>query len=391
MIKKAYIYRCFCFFFGVGQVLYGTHFSYNYATEVIHGSEEGFELLPAIQHFAKKQYRYLALSPLSDEGFVHNVKKARKFHMMSKQDQREVGHIFEVTTRDGAVIEGTFFDRKSDVLLVVGGGFTATREMRSSLLPMFLDYDVVLFDFRGHGYKQFSFVDPASWAVSLSSLLLNIDVKKCGLCSLEEEDVLAVVSAFKQHKTYNKVFGIAGCYGAGIFLKSQSLFPGLFDKLVLDSSWVSTRMLMESYQRDPGFILVDHNHGGLEDTWPWNTTWMKEIATWLAFNVFGFFEPGVNLLDLVPNIRDTSLLFFYSKKDRVVLRDQFEKLWHALSSSCQKSLVITSNSHSLSHVQQKEVFCLLTNLFFELPYDAFIACTRDFGNMIAHYEQKLRS
>src|SRR5580692_12011893 len=124
-------------------------FSYNYQSEIVINNEPGFELSPNIEKFAKHMHKNLNKSLFFQADFIGDSKKVRSHHLKKKHDPREVGQLFEITTEDGVVISCTFFDRGSDTLLVVGGGFTNSREKMTPFIDMF-DCDIVLFDFRGH-------------------------------------------------------------------------------------------------------------------------------------------------------------------------------------------------------------------------------------------------
>ena len=88
----------------------------------------------------------------------------------------------------GKKIPYTFFDRGSDELVIIGGGFANPREMLAPLLGIFVDYNVVIFDHVGHGldYK------PGALLGRLYKALLDIDFQALEGGAQEENEILSI-------------------------------------------------------------------------------------------------------------------------------------------------------------------------------------------------------
>ena len=135
----------------------------------------------------------------------------------------------------------------------------------SPFVAMFPDYDVVIFDFRGHGYRPFSITDTETWPLSLTKVGFGIDGSLVTFGLNEDKDVFAVVDGFKAlkqchyGKAYKNVFGLGVCYGALIFLKTLSVYPGIFDKLVLDGCWLSLPLYIDKVTADLKTLLQSTN------------------------------------------------------------------------------------------------------------------------------------
>lgn len=366
-------------------------FSYLFPTEIVHGNQKGKELPHEIESFARTYHHpTLSYSPFFDTSFIGNASQVRSFHLKPKHEQREVGRVFEVTTDDGVIIEGTFFDRGSDTLIIIGSGFTNEREKMSPFLHLFPSYDIALFDFRGHGYKELDLAKPRTWYKNTSEFVFGVDATISRLGACEEKDVFAVVDGLKTLKPYERVFGASLCYGSFIFLKALALRPGLFDKVIVDGCWESVGQIIQHLRQDMG-LTCNPQHGGLQDHCVWSSQWAQDAVLWFARKVAGLsYQDDLSLLNFLPLIKDTPILFFYGKHDLMVDRSEFQSLWSALKSD-QKSAIITSNPHVLNHIKQKELYRLISELFFELPYNLFVNCTTSIEYIIAYHQAKIAS
>lgn len=385
-------------------------FSYDHKTEIAYSYQSadgyknvpGFRLLPEIDAFACHVNQHLNQSILFDRSLLIDVKKTREYHTKQKPVQGNVGVLYDVTTQDGLTLGCTFFDRGSDTLLVVGSGFTNEREMMSPFIDMFPEYDVLLFDFRGHGYTpgiMCSTVDIDKPACNLAKGGFGIDSSVVGFGKYEHEDVISVISSFKnlrqdrsykqplRYAPYRQVFGLGVCYSAFIFLKTAAQYPGLFDKLVLDGCWLSLPLFVAKAKKDL-LTLVNPQTGGWSDHWFFGHPWVQEAAEWIARNIIQLQLTDITLMDYAPKITDTPLLFFYGKNDYMVTREEFEQLWDNLPTK-EKMVVITSNPHVRNHLKQKELYKLICDLFFQLPQAHVIQCLSNPADLVAHYKSKL--
>jgi pimeloyl-ACP methyl ester carboxylesterase len=346
--------------------------TYAYQTEVNVNNEEDFELPPQLEALAQTCYSHLNSSLFFNTKFIQHPQEVRQWHK-----ERLNGQCFTVTTRDGFQISGTFFDRHSDHVIIIGPGFTNNRELMAPFVAMFEDADIVLFDFRGHGYgeKPISF-----FSSSLSMYFFEADAHKTTIGKKEELDVLAIISHIKKIKNNPnyKIYGLGICFGAFVFLKTAALYPNTFDKLVLDGCWLSLRLFIEKIKKDPRLICVPQE-GGWEKNWFFRRKLTQKALEPLARYLFGFDLAEVSLVDILEknktNLQQLDVLFFQGKNDLVVLRNEFEQFWNALPTQ-KKTAIITSNPHVKNHWKQKELYALLCRLFFELPQPNFIAALK---------------
>jgi pimeloyl-ACP methyl ester carboxylesterase len=364
-----------------------SQFSYSYDTEVACNNQPGFELDLRIEDFSYFLNSHLNNSTMFDSSLIRNAKKAREYHVKKKPNAKNIGELYEATTSDGFSIECTFFDRGSDMLLVVFGGFTNEREIMSPFIDIFPDYDIVICEFRGHGYVPFNFLDPSSWPLNFSKHFFGVDTKVSSIGDKEHNDVFAIVHGFKKLKQYRCVFGLGICYGAFIFAKAAAIWPNLFDKIVLDGCWLSRLRFIDKIRADVKTICNPQT-GGWSDHWFWSRSCVKRIIEFAASNILSLnLSDDLSILDFAPKVKSTSLLFFYGKDDYMITRDEFETLWDAFDIS-EKTAIITSNPHVLNHLKQKELYKLICDLFFECSQEKFIDLLLDANKLVEYHTNK---
>jgi pimeloyl-ACP methyl ester carboxylesterase len=347
-----------------------SQFSFKYKTEVVAGNNHGFELSGAHEKLAQACYSSLNSSMMFNVDFIKDAQAVRDWHC-----KRLGGVCFDVQTPDDFPLPCTFFDRGKDTLVVIGEGFTNNRELMSPFIDLMSNYDVLLFDFRGHGYEPFSITDIGTWPMSLSKAGFGADAADTTFGHKEEIDVYSVVDYCKKKKNYKRVFGIGLCYGAFIFLKAASLRGNIFDKIILDGCWLSLRRVIDKLKQDLKMLCVPQT-GGWKDYWISKQGWFQRACEWLAINGMGSDLTDVSLLDYAPKCTKTPVLFMQGKDDMMVTRDEFLIMWQALATP-EKIALITSNPHVRNHWKQKELYALITELFFEYSFDECVACLSD--------------
>ncbi len=393
------------------------NFTYDHQTAIIDGDHTAFKLDNRVEPIAKIINSYLDKSLYFNTDFLLDVKRVRKFHTSKKKSKAcNVGTIYRVTTADNKRLGCTYFNRNSDKLLVVAGGFTNERELMSPFIDMFPDFDIVLMDWRGHGFNpKATVINPVQHAFSIAPKEITFGEK-------EHLDVFAVVEAFRLLKKFNtngvgydEVFGLGVCYGAFVFTKAASLAErlqfglpaelcgngkklshaeeelihlrhalkksgqsykeiaehGLFDKLILDGCWLSLPLFVEKIKNDVA-TLVNPQTGGLSKHWLFSKAGFKTALDFIATHVVGLqHHSEIDLLDYVPTLTKTPLLFFSGKDDYMIRRHEFETLYNAIPNP-EKTVVLTSNHHVRNHWKQKEVYKLVSDLFLLFPHDQFI-------------------
>lgn len=341
------------------------------------GTNTSFTLLGETEELAHTYYSWLNTSLFFNTRFIQESQEVRAWHLKYLHAQ-----LFEVTTEDGITLSGTYFDRKSDQLIIVGSGFTNNREVMSPFVSLFDNYDVILFDFRGHGYHESSYIHPSTWNFSLSKLCFGADARTATLGRKEDFDILAVINYIKEQKGetyYSSICGVGVCYSSFIFLKTALKYPGLFDKLILDGCWVSLHSILNKLKKDPRLICVPQE-GGWNNTFPFKYQWIQETLMLLAQYLMGFTLDEISLLPLLETnteaLNDTSILFWQGNHDLLTPKEEFGPLWKSLSCK-DKTVIFTNNPHVRNHWKQKELYKLINELFCELPHEAFIKLLQD--------------
>lgn len=201
------------------------NFVYDHKTAIIHNGQPGFKLDDRVEQVAKIMNRDLDQSMCFNTEFVKDVYKVRKYHVSTKKSRKEnIATLHWVTTADKVKLGCTYFNRNSSTLLVVAGGFTNEREMMTPFVDMFPDYDVVLMDWRGHGFN------PEEFVVNPVKRCFSIDPSDVAFGEKEHLDAFAVVEGFRRLKKannggtgYSHVYGLGICYGAFVFAKTAAL------------------------------------------------------------------------------------------------------------------------------------------------------------------------
>ncbi|MBY0353970.1 hypothetical protein K2W90_06415 [Candidatus Babeliales bacterium] len=362
-------------------------FSYAHHTEMVFGHDQAIEVPTSLSAFARMHNRHLNKSMFFDTSFISDAKKVRAHHRKKKPDQANVGKTVNVKTSDGVELGCTYFDRGSDTLLIVGEGFTNPREYMTPFVDMF-DCDVVLFDFRGQGIKEFDLFDVGTWNINLAQSTFGMDSSLASLGQKEDIDVVTVVNHFTEQKKYEKICGLGICYGAFILLKTAALHPGLFDRLILDGCWLSLPLVIEKLKRDPKMICSPQT-GGWSKNWPWTTSWAGDLLQWLTENIWCLQLNDISIEPYLKQVKDTSLLFIYGKDDLMIAREEWETIWNGLELE-NKAALITSNPHVRNHFKQKELYKLVSDLFINFEFDEFKEHMLDVEKTAHHHAEQVR-
>jgi len=370
-----------------------TPFTYQYATEILSEGKdflEHFELNPEIENFAKKINERLNTSIFFDPSFILNSKRVRQYLAKPKYFQSHSGKTVQVKTEDGQTLGCTYLDRGSKKLMIVGAGFTNKREVMAPFIDMFLDYDIVLFDYRGHGYKEFKYLDPSTWLELPTKMLFGADLNKARMGAEEEKDVLAIVDEFRKNRNYEQVVGLGVCYSALIFVKAAAIRQReskgkekLFDNLILDCCWLSLQDYVDKLLLDLK-LIVSPQYGGWKDKWPVKKRWFQNLIYYFGQKLFYTKFNEVSILDYLPELNGIPILYFYGKNDIVISRQEFEIIWNATRTE-EKTVILTSNPHVRNHLKQKEFYKLACDLFLNLPQKEFVQCLKDKNKLMEYY------
>lgn len=260
----------------------------------------------------------------------------------------------------------TFFDRGSDELVVISGGFANPREMLAPLLSIFVDYDVVIFDHIGHGlhYK------PESWLGWFFKKTLDIDFTAVKGGAQEENELLTIVRHFKSKKRYTKLYGVGFCYATGIFIKTAANNPGLFDKLILDGAWESGEALMKRFAEKPELFFDPQRGSPSEQSMNFKTKNTYRLAMWIAHWRITQRHIRGSAVDLAPNgpalkkLNKTPLLLIHGVNDLVISEKQFNSVWS--NKPGEKTAILTDARHLSNHIKYKQLFSWSCNCFLDL-------------------------
>jgi pimeloyl-ACP methyl ester carboxylesterase len=311
-----------------------------------------------VAKLARQEHKDLDESVLFYTPFLKQTKWVRDFLLSPNHFN---GHHQKTYTNDGATIDYTYFDRDSDTLLVVGGGFM-NQERVASFVKMFNQYDVVLFNHRGIDYDSWN-VRPGSWFFE------GLHGSNVTLGEKEEQDVIAVIYDILKHKSYAKIYGLGLCYSAPVFIKTAVARPKLFNKLVLDGSWIHIDKVFEAYSK---IFWGENEDGLLRKIMPTDHEWYLNTFTWMSE-----FLSGVKLrskpFDFSQYLKrlTSPVLFFHSSDDLLVTDNEFHDVYRLIPSN-EKVAILTTNNHMSNHLKQNKIYKSVVKSFYEAQFDEFL-------------------
>ena len=344
---------------------------------------------------AKKNYPSLGQSPFFN---VKNLLNPRSINKSFQDPTLSNGKLRTTTTDDGQTITYTFFDRGTNKLVVIGTGFGNEKEKVAPFVEIFKDYDVVVFDYRGHGYRQPLFYEnESSWPTQPSKQLRHvldqikpfintqrvphINMHETTFGQKEDRDVCAVIDAVKKTKHYTHVFGVGLCFSAYVFAKAAAQNPGLFDKLILDSALYSPKEVFDRIIASPQ-LLFD----------PQRATWNRMLQTqdtqivelveqpWFHELVTHFLQKltahitfdQTTTAHYLAQITETPILFFHGKKDKMTLyeHDFTQNITHMTGPYA--GVLFADGTHLTNHLRHKELYTLICSWFLDKPFKQFL-------------------
>ena len=264
----------------------------------------------------------------------------------------------------------TFFDRGSDELVIIGGGFANPREMLAPLLGIFVDYNVVIFDHVGHGldYK------PDGLIGRVLKAFLGIDFTALKGGAQEENEILSIAQHFKSKKDYKSLYGVGFCYATGLFMRTAANNPGLFKKLILDGAWESAEALMKRFAEKPE-LFFDPQRGSPSEQ-------NMRLKTRISYQLYMFFAAlkfvqqhvrgtAANLASnglALEKLTNTPILFVHGTNDLVISEKQFNTTWDKKAG--EKVAILTDGRHLQNHIKYKQLFSWSANCFLDLGREA---------------------
>jgi hypothetical protein len=253
---------------------------------------------------------------------------------------------------DGKPIQGSFFDRGSDVLLVIGPGFGFSRKTLHYYAKVFYNYDVLIFDYR--------------WKSCLKDFLCSVKTLKSPMAALfdtPKEEGSAVVQFGRSLKEYKKVVGLGVCYSAYQFLAAQAESTKkqihVFDKLIIDSCPLSTAEIQKEVLRNVSLMFnpsQDAEPGWLQRVW--SMTRIPDMLAWLGANFADYStEPLCSHIGQIP------VLCIQGRADRLVPMDSFERIWASIQTP-HKMALITPSSHVMN-IRNQAIYKIVCDQFIE--------------------------
>lgn len=324
--------------------------------------DEEVIIAPKVIQQMQQQYAHLNQEPIArffSSDFLRDKEK-----LCSAWDEEQNSYTGWVITQDGTSIPYTYFDRSSDKLVVVGPGLPVPQQMMIPYLKLFPHYDIITFDYRGQGFhvSHSSPVPPSKWFGRFLYQLFKFDLQITQLGLSEAQEVRAVVTQARTFKDYKKVFGVAQCYSAPIFVQAACEEPGLFDKLILDGCWPSLTSVIRKITQYPSLICTTHN----PRSWaPWLTQqgWFQDFVQKLTESVAGIDLTKALSLEAMLQELEIPILFFQGREDVYCPLDAFFNIFQKSSQS--RIAILTDLPHGRNYLWGKEVFAAVSNAFFE--------------------------
>ncbi len=264
-----------------------------------------------------------------------------------------------LTTEDDVEFEATLFDRGSDTLIVLGQGFPGGKESMYGYKKKFTTYDLIAFDYRWNNIISYS-ANPKTLIHPINRLVLD-----------STKEIEAVLE-FAQDSGYKKIIALGNCY-------SNFLFASLanrFDKIILDSCWLSVNAFAESIIEDP-LIPIWPQDGGTPECLK-KILKTRFVKTPLMF-LLNFILPKLSIEDHLKKIEATPVLFIYGQKDLMVSKTHFETIWNSTSSP-NKFVFVTPHEHS-NNTENPLIYSYVCSKFIEsLDTPTFIKNIKGIAN-----------
>lgn len=357
---------------------------YNHEISIVSSTNQ-YPLLNEVKNLALNANNYLNYSYYFDTKFIRNNFKTQN-EIYKDPTHKEI----IITTKDQQELTCSFFDRKKNKVIIIGPGLTNSKEIMLPFVHMFLNYDIVLMNFRGHGIKKNFIANPLYHALGVD---LNV-----GFGAKEDIDTFAVVEHIRAVKDYDQVIGLGVCLGAFVFAKTQGIAQSqnlkCFDKLILDGCWPSLEEVSQKVENDPA-LIINPQRGGA----PKQLRWLFKNFIYKALKpviekFLGKNLHEIELLSYIEKIRDTPILFFYGKDDLTITRSEFEQVWNKVKHP-NKLAIITSNPHVHNHLKSKEVYKLISELFIENNVSTTVELLNDVkklkSNILTNIYKQLQS
>ncbi|MCB9493135.1 MAG: hypothetical protein H6679_02570 [Epsilonproteobacteria bacterium] len=233
-----------------------------------------------------------------------------------------------------------YCDNGKDKILIIGPGYNNKKEHMQVYAQKFNpEYDILLFDYRWAKLKKYY--------MKLSTIFHPLNK----LVYHPVQEVEAVVNYAKSKKEYQQVIGLGKCYSATAFImaeqKAQEAGGRLFDKLILDSTWLSLRGFMKSIYKKSSIFATP----------------------FLGFA--SLFVPKVGVERHIPYIQGVPTLFIHGSGDSLVPLDHFKRIWQSAVNLSQKAVLVTPHEH-VEHLSNTPFYKNVIDQFINYEFSDFV-------------------
>lgn len=277
------------------------------------------------------------------------------------------GEVVEIETKDHCLVPCWYFNRGKSKAILIAPGFGGGFEEMLSLVEIYSDYDVLLLDYWGHGPHDAIDKSKTAWYRNPADRFFSERFRR------EHLDVKAALDYLKDRERtdkdsdYEEIIGAGNCYSTMVLSKVQAdaeqREEKAFDKLIFDSSWLSTYDVGKQVAHDP-YLSFDQINGGA----PWILrTFMNIPYLDSFFLTLGEFVLGIDLKEhsILTHLSQINcpVLFIQGTADKLVTQEQFQTIVQTCKAP--KLILKTPDKHSVIRYKSKEIYKLVVDMFIE--------------------------
>jgi hypothetical protein len=306
-----------------------------------------FESIESLSHSCKRYSIYL------NRTFLKCPSEVRTYLNLHEQSE-----VIKIATAKGFTVSGELFDRKSDVLLVLGSGFPTPREQMVPFLALFPDYDILCIDYVGQGLEHI----PQTLLGGFTYKCFGVDMCATSFGLHDPVDLINVVKEVKKSRSYTHCYGLCLCHSAPIFVNATAMEPQLFEKLLIDGCWPSIFQVVRTIARYPS-LVCGRQPPRSPCAWITDRDIVQNFACYLVEKMAKLKLADIpSVQALFPSI-SIPVLLFQSRQDCYCSLEQFEDIWNAIRSD--KIAVTTPHLHGKNYLDAPEIYHMIATRFFE--------------------------
>lgn len=279
------------------------------------------------------------------------------------------GEEVTIETDDNCLVPCWYFNRGKDKAVLIAPGFGGGFEEMLSLVEIYSDYDVLLLDYWGHGPHDATDKSKTAWYRNPADRFFSERFRR------EHLDIEAALRFLDDPRTngreekeqgpYKEIIGAGNCYSTLVLSKVQADAEQegkkAFDKLIFDSSWLSTYDVAKKVAHDP-YLSFDQIHGGA----PWilrmfmNIPYLDSALLKLGECVLGIDLHEHSIIQHISQV-NCPILFIQGSADKLVTNDEFQ----TILSACNAPILVlkTPDKHSVIRYKSKEIYKFIVDIF----------------------------